>query len=220
MRPVASLSLCLLPDLMHQPLAQILLRMRHRQVPWDRRVLEDVMTAGNADLSPARFLEFPKQLIAFHWWLSYPPKRVAVNVAQSINRPVETCMTTNTHPTERDAAARNTLRRSNSARYWAILAASADLYCACARTTLPLTTFLLFVCVFLFDAYTKKRTLTSLSHMQRFYANFLPSKPSLGRSVISRNLTSCGEIGVGGGDQPALLSHLEARTLHPLGDVG
>ena len=111
MRPVASLSLCLLPDLMHQPLAQILLRMRHRQVPWDRRVLEDVMTAGNADLSPARFLEFPNQFIALHWWLSYPPQTVAVNVAQSITSLVETCMTTNTDPGERDAAARRGLRQ-------------------------------------------------------------------------------------------------------------
>jgi hypothetical protein len=40
------------------------------------------------------------------------------------------------------------------------------------------------------------------------------------RGALRMELASCGEIGVGGGDQSALLSHLEARTLHPLGNVG
>ena len=71
---------------MHQPLAQILLGMRHRQVPWDRRVFEDVMTAGNSDLSPARFLEFPNQIIAFHWWLLYPPIQALVNAAGTLSK--------------------------------------------------------------------------------------------------------------------------------------
>jgi hypothetical protein len=49
---------------MHQALAKILLRMRDRDVPRPRRMLEDVMTAHDAIQGPACFLEISDQVCA------------------------------------------------------------------------------------------------------------------------------------------------------------